>query len=129
METIGDREIQREVGRRLQRQRLLLNLSQAELAEACGLARKTVTNAENGRGCSLITLIALLRGLGALDQLERLLPDEGPSPMQLAKLQGKQRQRATGTRGRAAERSRVQEEPWKWGTSKLGVPLPRGRRA
>ncbi|MFT4546925.1 MAG: putative transcriptional regulator [Verrucomicrobiales bacterium] len=112
----GDLEIQAEIGRRLQRRRLQLNLSQAALAEISGVARKTVTNAENGRGCALITLIALLRGLGELDQLVRFLPDEGPSPMQLAKLQGKQRQRATGSRGKKEVGSgREASTEWKWG--------------
>ena len=41
-------------------------------------------------------------GLRALDQLENLdalLPEPGLSPLQLAKLKGKTRQRASGSRG------------------------------
>ncbi len=110
LKTTSDDEIQRELGRRLRRARLQRNLTQAQLAEATGLSRRTVTNAESGRGATLGTLIALLRGLGALEQLDALLPDPGPSPIALARLAGRRRQRATGRRGGSPSRP----SPWSW---------------
>ena len=115
VQTKSDREWLRELGRRVQQHRLNRNFSQVELAELTGVARKTITNLETGHGCTLQTLIALLRGLGLLNQLEAFIPEPGPSPMQLVKLAGKRRQRATGRR--KAHGGAVEEppQPWTWG--------------
>lgn len=109
---------QREIGRRLQLHRLNQNLSQAQLGELTGIARKTITSVENGHGATLLTLITLLRGLHLLGHLENFIPAPGPSPIQLVKLAGKQRRRATGRRkqvtGALAEDP---PKPWTWGTT------------
>jgi putative transcriptional regulator len=106
---------QRDLGARLQAHRLNQNLSQAELAAATGLARKTITNLENGHGGTLLTFLAVLRGLGLLAQLETFIPVPGPSPIQLAKLAGKQRRRATGRRKGPAALEEPAPKPWTWG--------------
>lgn len=106
---------QRDLGARLQAHRLNQNLSQAELAAATGIARKTITNIETGHGGTLLTLLALLRGLGLLGQLENFLPAPGPSPIQLVKLAGKQRRRASGRRKPADVVEESAPKPWTWG--------------
>ena len=88
----------REIGQRIQRERLNRNLTQAELARKAGVSRKTITNLETGDGCSLITLLAVLQAMDRLDHFDAFLPDPGLSPIDLAKLHGKVRQRATGKR-------------------------------
>ena len=96
---LGDAEIERVLGRRLKRQRLNRNMSQAELAKAAGISLKTVTNVESGNGTSLGTVIAMLRGLDLLGHLDLFIPEPAISPVELAKLKGKERKRATGNRG------------------------------
>lgn len=86
-----------EIGERLRRLRLNADISQEALAEATGLSRKTVQNAESGENCSLDTLVRMLRGLNALDQLDSFLPAPGLSPVQMARLHGKTRRRARKT--------------------------------
>lgn len=113
--TKSDLAWQQDLGARLQAHRLNQNLSQAELAAATGLARKTITNLETGHGGTLLTLIAVLRGLGLLDRLDAFLPEPGPSPIQLAKLAGKQRRRATGRRKAADALAEPAPKPWTWG--------------
>lgn len=113
--TSTDLAWQQELGARLQAQRLNQNLSQAELAAATGLARKTITNLETGHGGTLLTLIAVLRGLGLLGQLNTFLPAPGPSPIQLVQLAGKQRRRATGRRKPANSFAEPPQKPWTWG--------------
>ena len=54
----------------------------------------------NGQNVSVETLLLLLRGVGRLDDVESMLADEGPSPIELAKRQGKERQRASGKRSK-----------------------------
>ena len=112
--TKSDVAWQRELGARLQAHRLNQNLSQAELAFATGLARKTITNLETGHGGTLLTFIAILRGLGLLNQLDAFIPAPGPSPIQLVKLAGKQRRRATGRR-KLTDAVNEPPKPWTWG--------------
>lgn len=96
----SDTAIQSLLGERLRALRLDLNLTREDLADNVGLSIDTVRNAEAGRNVSVETLIRLLRGLGQLDDLAALLAVRGPSPVKLAKRQGKIRQRASGTRGK-----------------------------
>lgn len=92
---MSDQAILREIGRRLKRKRLDKNLSQQKLAEIAGLNRTTVGEIERGTSTSLQTLVQILRALNALDELESFIPDPGISPLQLAKLKGKERKRAS----------------------------------
>ena len=82
------------LGERLKQARLNSNLSQAEVARLAGVARKTVLNAEKGK-VQLDIFIAILQVLGLTGQLDLLLPTQEISPLQLAKLQGRKRQRAS----------------------------------
>ena len=43
-------------------------------------------------------LVQVLRALGSIQELDKFLPDSGPSPIQIAKLKGRERQRASGRR-------------------------------
>ena len=109
--TSSNLAIQAEIGNRLQRHRLNLNLSQDELAAQVGVSRRTIVNAENGKGCTLLNLIALLRGLNRLEQLESFLPYPPVSPIDLARLAGKRRRRASSPRSPSVEEPRT---PWRW---------------
>lgn len=53
--------------------RLSQNLSQAALAEKAQLGVATIKRVELGESITLLTLIALLRALGELDQLNNVL--------------------------------------------------------
>ncbi len=104
-----------EIGHRLQRERLNQNLSQEALAKHAGVSRKTITNLENGAGGTIGTLVAVLRGMNRIGALDTFLPDPGVSPMQLLKLEGKVRQRASGKRKPVGDG--VVNEPvekWEW---------------
>jgi DNA-binding XRE family transcriptional regulator len=97
-EAMSEQAVLAVLGQRLQAQRLNANLSQAEVAQKAGVSRRALQNLESGRVCTLSLLIRVLRTLGKLQQLEALLPETGPSPIQLAKLKGRERQRASGRR-------------------------------
>jgi transcriptional regulator with XRE-family HTH domain len=81
IELSSNTQIEQQLGERLRNRRLDLNISQEQAAERSGLSRRTITAIENGEGCTLTSLIALLRGLNSLDTLEGFLPDPGISPM------------------------------------------------
>ena len=67
MVTMSDREVVREIGRRLRRRRLERNWSQEQVAERAGLTRVTIARVEKGTPASLLTLIQILRALDAID--------------------------------------------------------------
>lgn len=113
LEIMSNQQIEAEMGDRIRRRRLDMNISQTELARRAGVARRTITSVENGEGCSLLTLIALVRALRALPWIDQFLPDPEISPMALlAESEGKyQVKRARKHAGRA-------KKPlgeWKWG--------------
>ena len=95
---MSDNAILREIGDRLKRKRLSRNLSQKSLSENSGLIRTTVRDIEKGKNSSLLTLVQLLRSLNALEEFDSFLPEPGVSPLQLAKMKGKQRRRASPQR-------------------------------
>lgn len=92
---MSDRAILREIGYRLKRKRLEKNLSQQRLAELAGLNRTTIGEVERGSPFSVLTLVQILRALNALEEFDSFLPDPGLSPLQLAKMKGKERRRAS----------------------------------
>jgi len=105
--------ILRELGLRLRHARLKANLTQQALADTASVSLKTVANAEDGQNVSLETLLWLLRGVGRLDDIESMLADDGPSPVELAKRQGKVRQRASGNRGKGGG-GKSSSDDWQW---------------
>lgn len=83
-----------DIGERLKQARLNRDLTQAEVANLAGVARKTVLNAEKGK-VQLDIFVAIMMALDLTEHLNLFLPEQEISPLQLAKLQGKKRQRAS----------------------------------
>ena len=96
---LSDKAIEAALGERFKALRLRKNITQQELADATLLSLNTIKALESGSG-KLSTIIAVLRELGALDQLDSFIPETTVSPMQLAKMQGKVRERASGKRSK-----------------------------
>lgn len=93
-----DQAVLEELGRRLRQRRLDRNLSQHDVAGKAGVDRTTIGQLERDGRASLLTLVQVLRALGALDELDAFLPAAGPSPLELARRQGRVRQRASRPR-------------------------------
>jgi len=90
-----DAEIIRLIGLRIQKKRLLNNITQDQLAYETGLSRLTIHKIENGQGPKLDSLVRILRFFGELDKLDQILKAQKFSPKELYKNQAnKQRQRA-----------------------------------
>lgn len=85
-----------ELGNRLEELRLMRNMTQQALADEIGITAKSYRQLVAGGG-KLENLIAALRALNALEQLDNFLPAPAPSPLEQLKLRGKQRQRARTT--------------------------------
>lgn len=89
-----DKALLIEFGNRLRTARLNLNITRDELATRSGVAKGTLRAVEKGANLTMLNLLRILRALQTLDQFDLLLPETGPSPLETAKLQGKQRVRA-----------------------------------
>lgn len=96
-ENMSPLAIAKELGNRLKQARLRANLTQSEVASRSGLGRRTILNAEKGK-VQLENLVAILVAIDMADQLNMFLPVQEISPLQLAKLKGQQRQRASRSR-------------------------------
>jgi DNA-binding XRE family transcriptional regulator len=106
---LTDEAILAELAGRLVQRRLELQLTQEMLAEQAGVSKRTVERVEAGATTQMSTMIRILRVLDLLDRLESLVPEAGLRPMDLLKLKGKERKRASG------KRKKTDEMPWKWG--------------
>ncbi len=102
--------IAEELGNRLKQARLNADLTQAEVASRTGLNRRTILYAEKGK-VQLENFVAILVSLDMADQLNMLLPVQEISPLQLAKLRGKKRQRASRSK---SEKTRIKEDKPSW---------------
>ena len=107
---LTDEAILVELGGRLVRRRLELQLTQEMLAEQAGVSKRTVERVEAGATTQMSTMIRILRVLELLDRLETLVPEAGLRPMDLLKLKGKERKRA-----RSKRKPTDEVLPWKWG--------------
>lgn len=99
----SDTAILRELGERIRKLRLRKNITQEDLAARTLLAVGTVKSLEAGKA-KLSTLVAVMRELGALEQLDQLLPPVTISPIRLAEASKKpvrRRARATGAQRQA----------------------------
>lgn len=109
--TLVDDQVLSEIGTRISHRRLDMQLSQAQLATQAGLSKRTIERVEAGQSTQFLSLVRILRVLKLLDGLELLVPDTGPSPLDLLKLKGKKRQRASSSR----KKNDPPESPWQWG--------------
>lgn len=113
----SDEIVLKELGQRLARTRLERNTTQAQLAEEAGVSKATVERLEAGEAVKSTSLIRVLRALDRLEALDRLVPEPLPSPIERLRLQGRQRQRAAGSRGVAHP---PEPQPWTWGDGQAG---------
>ncbi len=105
-----DDQVLAEIGARMARRRLDLQLSQAQLALQSGLSKRTIERIEAGKSTQFLSLVRALRVLKLMTSLDLLVPETGPSPLDLLKLKGKARKRVSSSRN-----NEPPEAPWQWG--------------
>jgi transcriptional regulator with XRE-family HTH domain len=77
------KELQVELGNRIQRLRLYRNIDQRSVAEKAGITRAAVQNLEAGRGSTVQTLVRVLKALNYLEGIEILAPETTVNPLAL----------------------------------------------
>lgn len=93
---MSDRAIITAIGSYVKEKRLSINKTQAKVAEKAGINRSTLVKIENGESVTLISLIQILRALDLLYILQVFKIEKIISPIELAKIERKKRQRARG---------------------------------
>jgi transcriptional regulator with XRE-family HTH domain len=91
---LSDVALQAMIGQFIQQSRLRQNKSQQQVADAAGINRSTLSQIENGRGGTLLTMIQILRVLDQVSFLKVFQVEERPSPLYLAKMEMKKRKRS-----------------------------------
>ena len=107
--TLTDQAVLKELGKRIAQYRINANLTQKTLANEAGISKRTLERLETGHSIQLSGLIRVLRSLELLNNLSALVPDAGPRPMDLLKMKGEKRRRASSTR-----KTDDSGEPWTW---------------
>ena len=103
----SDDDILLELTQRIRKRRLNLNITQEELSKRAGVHIQTIKNFESGKATTLLTFIQILRAFGEMDALDLFLPDPGVSPIELLKLKGKKRERAS-----RSDKNQSNESSW-----------------
>ena len=105
LKRMTDDMILRAMGEFVRFHRLEQDLTQEQLAERAGVHRTTIRDVELGKRSTLLTLIQVLRSLDQLQVLKHFKVSNEMSPLQLAKLDMKQRKRASGNASSAGATS------------------------
>ena len=104
---ISDPALLQLLGKFLQQTRLQQNKTQQQVATSAGVNRSTVVQFENGGGGTMLSFIKILRALEQLQLFQNFeIKEQQFSPLQLAKLQEKKRQRASATKDTQIEKPR-----------------------
>jgi transcriptional regulator with XRE-family HTH domain len=107
---LTDDAILTELGTRLAQRRLAREMTQAEVADQAGIAKRTLERIESGASAQMVSLIRVLRVLDDLSGLNRMIAPTHPRPMELLKHKGKRRQRAS-----RRSTKQLPPKPWTWG--------------
>ena len=93
------------LGERFKDYRIRMGKSQKEVAEFSGVSVFTVSQFENGaaRNITLDSLFRMLRSIGMIDAVDRLLEPLPPSPVAMVKLNKDRRERVYKPRKKSDE--------------------------
>ena len=97
---ISDKAILQVLGNFIKQQRLRQNKTQQEIAEAAGINRSTQAQLEAGGGGNMLSFIQSIRAIDQLSVLKNFELNELISPILLAKMRKKERQRGGYQKGK-----------------------------
>ncbi|WP_091742995.1 helix-turn-helix domain-containing protein [Phenylobacterium immobile] len=112
---LTDEAVAAEMGVRLAQARIARAFTQAQLAAAAGVSKRTVERLEDGQPTQMAVLIRCLRALGLLENLERLLPAQPTNPMDLLRARRAPRQRVRSSAQVEHGVAEIPAKPWVWG--------------
>ena len=104
LQAMSDPAILELLGNFIQQTRLQQNKTQQQVAVAAGLNRSTIVQIEKGGGGTLLSFIQILRSLEQLQLFQNFEVRQQISPLQLAKIDQKKRQRASAKKATSIEK-------------------------
>ena len=107
---MSDSAIENEIGNFVRKARQQQKKTQQELANEANISRSTLSLLERGDSGNLVTLIQVLRVLKKLDVLQAFEYKEQLSPLALAKLQHKPKERIRHRKDKKV--STMKKSPW-----------------
>jgi putative transcriptional regulator len=108
-----DSAVLAELGKRLTQARLDRNRTQEELAAAAGVSKRTIERLETGQSVQLSNMVRAFRALNLAQNLDQLIPQAAPSPIEQLKLHGRKRRRASSQKAPLTASSH-----WTWADDK-----------
>lgn len=103
--------ILKELGLRIKRNRIDMQISQADFAKEAGISTHTLSVVENGGDVRLSNLIRILRVMNSLDNLNLLLPELSVNPEDYLVLKKERERTSTKYKDDFSRK-------WKWGDEK-----------
>lgn len=84
LKELSNSEITNMLGERLQQYRLILNITQKELSEKSMVSLPTIQKLESGKAKNITfnNLMSILRQLGLIENIDKLVPEQPESPYQ-----------------------------------------------
>ena len=99
---MSDPAILEVLGNFIQQTRLQQNKTQQQVAAAAGINRSTIVQIEKGGGGTLLSFIQIVRALEQLQLFQNFeVKQQQLSPLQLAKIDQKKRQRASNKKAKS----------------------------
>jgi transcriptional regulator with XRE-family HTH domain len=95
-DSMSDAALAAHIGHFVKETRIAQNRTQESVAISAGISRSTLSLLEKGETVTIATLLQVLRVLNQLHVLEAFNVVTNISPLQLAKMQQKKRNRASG---------------------------------
>jgi transcriptional regulator with XRE-family HTH domain len=112
---LTDTAVLQEIGGRLERRRIDVGLTQAQLAEEAGISKRTVERIEAAHSTDFVMLLRVLRVLKLFETLDQLVPELPLSPLMLLKGRGRARKRVGHSRRAPNSGAASKAVPaWKW---------------
>ncbi len=71
----SEQAVLKELGNRIKQYRISQNITQAELAEKCGISSSTEVRIENGIDAKISNYIKILNGLGLQQNFDVMIPE------------------------------------------------------
>lgn len=94
-----DDAIVRGIGTRMKEMRVTAGITQKNLIERSGLSASTISQIEQGKNTSLLSLVMYLRGIEKLDMLDAFFREVTINPMALVEYEEKHPKRKRAPRG------------------------------
>jgi transcriptional regulator with XRE-family HTH domain len=80
------------------------------VAKKAGVSKRTVENIESGASAQMLTMIRIFRVLDLMENLDRLIPEPVPKPIDLLKQKSKTRVRASSKKSAKKKTTKT----WQW---------------